>query len=88
MKFIRYMLWSWVPFLLSRNFGLEGDDAGYLSTLFDLFGIVGVIVCGWLSDWLAKKSTGRMRDVWRNREFRFDAATREHRQQGARRVDY
>ena len=49
-KFIRYMLWSWVPFLLSRNFGLEGDEAGYLSTLFDLFGIVGVIACGWLSD--------------------------------------
>jgi OPA family sugar phosphate sensor protein UhpC-like MFS transporter len=53
-KFIRYMLWSWVPFLLSRNFGLEGDDAGYLSTLFDLFGIAGVITCGWLSDRLAK----------------------------------
>ena len=53
-KFIRYMLWSWVPFLLSRNFGLEGDDAGYLSTLFDLFGIVGVIACGWLSDRFAK----------------------------------
>jgi len=53
-KFIRYMLWSWVPFLLSRNFGLEGDEAGYLSTLFDLFGIGGVIACGWLSDRLAK----------------------------------
>jgi OPA family sugar phosphate sensor protein UhpC-like MFS transporter len=53
-KFIRYMLWSWVPFLLSRNFGLEGDEAGYLSTLFDLFGIAGVIACGWLSDRLAK----------------------------------
>ena len=52
-KFIRYMLWSWVPFLLSRNFGLEGDEAGYLSTLFDLFGIVGVIACGWCSDRLA-----------------------------------
>jgi sugar phosphate permease len=48
------MLWSWVPLLLSRNFGLEGDDAGYLSTLFDLFGIVGVIACGWLSDRFAK----------------------------------
>ena len=52
-KFIRYMLWSWVPFLLSRNFGLDGDEAGYLSTLFDLFGIVGVIACGWCSDRLA-----------------------------------
>lgn len=49
-KFIRYALWSWAPFFLSRNFGLEGDDAGYLSTVFDLFGIFGVIFAGWLSD--------------------------------------
>lgn len=53
-KFIRYTLWSWVPFLLSRNFGLEGDEAGYLSTLFDLFGIAGVVACGWISDRLAR----------------------------------
>jgi sugar phosphate permease len=49
-KFIRYALWSWVPFFLSRNYGLEGDDAGYLSTIFDLCGIAGVIACGWMSD--------------------------------------
>ena len=49
-KFIRYALWSWAPFFLSRNFGLEGDDAGYISTLFDLFGIGGVVFAGWLSD--------------------------------------
>ena len=49
-KFIRYALWSWVPFFLSRNYGLEGDDAGYLSTVFDFCGIAGVIVCGWMSD--------------------------------------
>ncbi len=49
-KLIRYALWSWAPFFLSRNFGQKGDDAGYLSTLFDIFGVVGVIVTGWLSD--------------------------------------
>jgi OPA family sugar phosphate sensor protein UhpC-like MFS transporter len=49
-KFIRYSLWSWAPFLLERNFGLKGDDAGYLSTLFDFAGIAGVIVTGILSD--------------------------------------
>ncbi len=49
-KFIRYALWSWAPYLLSRNYGLDFDDAGYLSTAFDLAGIAGVIVCGWLSD--------------------------------------
>ena len=49
-KFIRYALWSWVPFFLSRNYGLEGDDAGYLSTLFDVAGVGGVIAAGWVSD--------------------------------------
>ena len=52
-KFIRYALWSWVPFLLARNYGLEGDDAGYMSTIFDLLGIAGVITAGWISDRLA-----------------------------------
>jgi sugar phosphate permease len=49
-KFIRYSLWSWAPYFLQRNFGLKGDDAGYLSTLFDLAGIAGVVVTGLLSD--------------------------------------
>jgi OPA family sugar phosphate sensor protein UhpC-like MFS transporter len=49
-KFIRYALWSWVPYFLSTNYGLRGDDAGYISTLFDLFGIAGCIVCGIISD--------------------------------------
>jgi sugar phosphate permease len=49
-KLIRYALWSWAPFFLARNFGQRGDDAGYLSTLFDVFGVLGVVVTGWLSD--------------------------------------
>jgi len=49
-KFIRYSLWSWSPLLLRRDFGLDLDDAGYLSTAFDLAGIAGVVVAGWLSD--------------------------------------
>jgi sugar phosphate permease len=49
-KFIRYSLWSWAPFFLERNFGLKGDDAGYLSTVFDLAGVAGVVITGLLSD--------------------------------------
>lgn len=49
-KLIRYALWSWAPFFLARNFGQRGDDAGYLSTLFDVCGVMGVVVTGWLSD--------------------------------------
>ncbi len=50
MKFIRYALDSWAPFFLSRRFGLHDDQAGYVSTLFGLCGIVGVVFTGWLSD--------------------------------------
>ena len=49
-KLIRYALWSWAPFFLERNYGLKGDQASYLSTAFDLFGVPGVVLTGWLSD--------------------------------------
>jgi OPA family sugar phosphate sensor protein UhpC-like MFS transporter len=49
-KFVRYAIWSWAPFLLQKNYGLAGDDAGYVSIAFDISGIAGVIACGWLSD--------------------------------------
>jgi len=51
-KFIRYALWSWAPYLLRMDYDLGIDEAGYLSTLFDAAGIVGVIVAGVLSDGL------------------------------------
>ncbi len=53
-KFIRYALWSWAPFFLKNNFGLAGDDAGYISTVFDIFGFLGVIFAGFVSDRLFK----------------------------------
>jgi OPA family glycerol-3-phosphate transporter-like MFS transporter len=49
-KFIRYALWSWAPYFLKLNFGLASDDAGYFSTLFDVFGFLGVITAGFVSD--------------------------------------
>lgn len=53
-KFLRYALWSWAPFFLKESYHLAGDDAGYYSTLFDLFGFLGVIVAGFISDRLFK----------------------------------
>ena len=53
-KFLRYALWSWVPFLLRNNFGQAGDDAGYISTVFDIAGFLGVIFAGFASDRLFK----------------------------------
>ncbi|MEN8187732.1 MAG: MFS transporter [Bacteroidota bacterium] len=49
-KFLRYALWSWAPFLLRNNFGQAGDDAGYISTVFDILGFAGVIFAGFVSD--------------------------------------
>ncbi|MSP91830.1 MAG: MFS transporter [Myxococcales bacterium] len=50
MKFIRYALDSWAPYFLKLNFGLSGEKAGYVSTLFGIAGIVGVVASGWVSD--------------------------------------
>lgn len=49
-KFVRYALTSWAPFLLERNFHIAAADAGYLSTTFEVAGVFGVIAAGWLSD--------------------------------------
>jgi sugar phosphate permease len=49
-KFIRYALWSWTPYFLKFSFGLASENAGYFSTLFDVFGFFGVITAGFLSD--------------------------------------
>ena len=49
-KFVRYALWSWTPYFLEKNFGLAGDEAGYLSTVFDAAGFAGVLCAGFLSD--------------------------------------
>jgi len=49
-KFLRYALWSWVPFLLRNNFGQAGDDAGYISVVFDILGFAGVVFAGFVSD--------------------------------------
>lgn len=49
-KFLRYALWSWAPFFMRQNFGLSGDKAGYLSTVFEVCGFLSVILTGVVSD--------------------------------------
>ncbi|MCP4499676.1 MAG: MFS transporter [Deltaproteobacteria bacterium] len=51
-KFIRYALQGWLPYFLQKNFGLAGDDAGYLSTIFEAAGIFGALSAGFISDYL------------------------------------
>lgn len=49
-KFIRYSMWSWAAYFLQQNYGLTGSSANIYATAFDLMGIPGVFVTGWLSD--------------------------------------
>jgi len=49
-KFIRYALWSWAPYFLKLNFGLETHESGFLATTFDLAGFFGVMTAGVASD--------------------------------------
>ncbi|MCA9596331.1 MAG: MFS transporter [Myxococcales bacterium] len=49
-KFIRYALLFWLPFFLAKARGFGEEDAGYVSTAFEVGGVVGVIVIGVASD--------------------------------------
>ena len=49
-KFIRYALDSWSSLILAEHFSMSTTDAGYLSSVFDWVGFVGVILAGLCSD--------------------------------------
>ncbi|TFH41379.1 MAG: MFS transporter, partial [Chrysiogenales bacterium] len=49
-KFLRYALWSWLPWFLNKNYAMTEANAGYLSTIFDICGFAGVIAGGFVSD--------------------------------------
>jgi len=49
-KFSRYLLFSWTAYFLERNFGLRGDQAAYLSTIFYAAGFGGVLLAGLVTD--------------------------------------
>ncbi len=49
-KFIRYAVLSWAPYLLEVSYGQDAALAGYISTIFDITGTAGVVIIGWISD--------------------------------------
>jgi sugar phosphate permease len=49
-KFIRYGLWSWAAYFLKNNYHLTDSEAAAYSTVFDVAGIPGIALTGWLSD--------------------------------------
>ncbi len=55
-KLIRYCIVSWLPYIYVHHLGYSDADAGYRSLSFDLGGIAGAILSGYLFD-----RTGRQR---------------------------
>ncbi len=49
-KLIRYAVWSWAPYFLNTSYGLSGAKANAYSTVFEVAGLAGAYVTGWLSD--------------------------------------
>ncbi|MFT3696665.1 MAG: MFS transporter [Kofleriaceae bacterium] len=49
-KLVRYAIWGWATYFLSVKFGLTGKAANIYSITFDLCGIPGVILTGYISD--------------------------------------
>ena len=50
LKLIRYSLLFWLPFYLHTAAGFGEVESGYLSTAFEIGGVVGCAGLGWLSD--------------------------------------
>ena len=59
-KFIRYAMWSWAAYFLEKNFGLTGARANVYATIFDIMGIPGVYLTGYLSDKVFKSRRGEI----------------------------
>lgn len=55
-KFIRYALLFWLPYFLATRRGYDEVRAGYVSTAFEVGGVVGVIALGIASDRLRRFS--------------------------------
>jgi OPA family sugar phosphate sensor protein UhpC-like MFS transporter len=49
-KFVRYAVWSWSAYLLKVSYGMSAGEAAGYSIVFDVCGIPGVYLTGWLSD--------------------------------------
>jgi sugar phosphate permease len=49
-KFVRYAVWSWASYFLGDYYGVSGERASYYSSIFDVGGVLGVIIAGLVSD--------------------------------------
>jgi len=56
-KMLNYGFFMWLPFYLKVVFGMQMTQISILATLYDLGGVLGSIVSGYISDLTMKRST-------------------------------
>ncbi len=49
-KLIRYAVWSWAAYFLANTYLLSDKQANGYATVFEIAGLVGSFVTGWMSD--------------------------------------
>ena len=49
-KLIRYAVWSWATYFLANTYLLTDKQSNMYSTVFDVAGLAGAFVTGWMSD--------------------------------------
>ncbi len=50
LKFVRYSFFAWSPYYLWNSVGLAQDSAAYVSNGFEVGGVLGLLVGGWVGD--------------------------------------
>jgi sugar phosphate permease len=55
LKLIRYSLLFWLPYFLEKRLGFTGGTPGYLSTSFEIGGVAGTLLIGYVSDRLVAR---------------------------------
>ncbi|XP_073423724.1 sugar phosphate exchanger 3 isoform X2 [Dendrobates tinctorius] len=56
LKLVNYSFFFWLPFYLSINFHWKEAEADQLSIWYDIGGIIGGTIQGWISDLMQKRS--------------------------------
>ncbi len=49
-KLIRYAVWSWAAYFLANTYLLSDKQANGYATVFEVAGLVGAFITGWMSD--------------------------------------
>ncbi len=49
-KFVRYAVWSWSAYFLANNYKLSDSQSATYSIVFDVAGLPGIFLTGWISD--------------------------------------